>query len=712
MLFYSIRPDESCSFSKDQEYRRRDERLPYQGINQQDWQRDLSERNWQWQKESFSNPRQNFMHSKLGLNSNRHFPGPRGRAGSHMSSQTTRQLVHVRVEGSWHSNAGGATSWHQRGKGRGFHWQPERNGPFPNQHSRNCGGYIQPYPYNNNLWNFAGNIETFPQGRNWPQRHCDNGLGQDPGWSKKINTPNNFFKKWKKPDNVTNSTTLGANLDKNISNKTDDFTSDNNLDNFLDLRTSEGSDISSSKTKPALSSEKNSLTKDKQHRWSPYPSQKTSDQNVPPFDDKNTAPCSQATESAEYQEEQTERLAKLKENIEVEQSDKNINLLEPRSSRMPSLKSPLRNIPDVKALKRDQKNVLKGVKMSFPPFGDRQSRLSALNLETIRSNCIAKYGAAKSTKNSQGAKENSKKEPGETLSEVLHKAKEMLRNSQAMRSSYTQSLSRVPGDPNHGRAEATNDSGHNGVSSDEILEDASDDEFSNPSKIEAMVELPSNTSDKNVSIKEYDGTKALETCTTDSDNYGPSITTCLINNQSPESRDNRNTQQSQDFNDYENFDNVSDLELQKSAAHSSTTLLPELCKLGLPVSLQRDLTRHISLRSKPGTHLPEPNLNSARRIRNKSGHRKSDGDKDSGLKPTLRQILNASRRNINWEQVMQQVTKKRQEQGKGLPRFVFIVYECNISLFFFSFGKSEKSLEALKFFRLLKGVIFASQSLS
>lgn len=679
-------PDDTCSISKDQEYQRKDERLSHPVINQQDWQKDLPERSWQLQKESFSNPRQNFLHSALSLNSNRHLPGPRGRAGWHMGSQTTRQLVHVRVEDSWHLTTGGATSWHQRGTGRGFHWQPEGKGNFPNQHSRNCGGNLPPYSYNNNQWNFGSNVETFPQGRNWPQRHCDTALDQNSGWSIKSNTSNNFSNerfKWKNAEKVTSSTTVCANLDKNFSNKTDDFTSDNHIENFIDFRISESSDSSSSsssKTKPTLPSEKNSLSKDKQHRWSPYPSQKASDQNVPPVADKNVTPSSEETKHGELQADQSENLAKQKvaENMQAEQSiGKKSDLTELRSSRMPSLKSPLHNIPDNKAfaLKKDQKNPLKGVKLSFPPFVERQSRLNALNLETIRSNSISKFhSAAKSTKNSEEAQKNGKKEPEETLSEVLHKAKEMLHNSQVMQSCYNQSLSREPSDPKTGRTEAKNYLFQNGVSSDEILEDFSDDDFfSNAPKTETVVELPSDSSDKIISPKAEDSTKYLEQIATNSDNSGlfiaKSTEKSSLTNESHDSGDSSNSLQSQDVNDCENLENVPDLELQKSAAHPSNPILPELCKLGLPVSLQRDLTRHIGSRSKPGTHLPEPNLNSARRIRNKSGHRKSDGDKDSGLKPTLRQILNVSRRNINWEQVMQQVTKKRQEQGKGLPRF-------------------------------------------
>ncbi|CAB1449619.1 unnamed protein product [Pleuronectes platessa] len=91
-------------------------------------------------------------------------------------------------------------------------------------------------------------------------------------------------------------------------------------------------------------------------------------------------------------------------------------------------------------------------------------------------------------------------------------------------------------------------------------------------------------------------------------------------------------------------------------------------KLDLPPVLKRDLTKHISSKSKAGGH--EPNLNIARRVRNLSESRRSDSEKDSGLKPTVRQLISSSgsRRNVNWEQVYQEVRKK-QDKGKGMPRF-------------------------------------------
>ncbi|CAK6965745.1 LOW QUALITY PROTEIN: zinc finger protein 106 [Scomber scombrus] len=93
-----------------------------------------------------------------------------------------------------------------------------------------------------------------------------------------------------------------------------------------------------------------------------------------------------------------------------------------------------------------------------------------------------------------------------------------------------------------------------------------------------------------------------------------------------------------------------------------------LSKLDLPPVLKRDLTKHISSKSKAGGH--EPNLNFARRVRNVSESRRSDTEKDSGLKPTVRQLISSSgsRRNVNWEQVYQEVRKK-QDKGKGMPRF-------------------------------------------
>ncbi|XP_011618134.2 zinc finger protein 106 isoform X1 [Takifugu rubripes] len=108
---------------------------------------------------------------------------------------------------------------------------------------------------------------------------------------------------------------------------------------------------------------------------------------------------------------------------------------------------------------------------------------------------------------------------------------------------------------------------------------------------------------------------------------------------------------------------------QSSGSEASRTSDPSgLSRLDLPPVLKRDLTKHISSKSKGVNH--EPNLNIARRVRNLSESRRGDADKDSGLKPTVRQLISSSgsRRNVNWDQVYQEVRKK-QDKGKGMPRF-------------------------------------------
>ncbi|RVE56877.1 hypothetical protein OJAV_G00210690 [Oryzias javanicus] len=103
-----------------------------------------------------------------------------------------------------------------------------------------------------------------------------------------------------------------------------------------------------------------------------------------------------------------------------------------------------------------------------------------------------------------------------------------------------------------------------------------------------------------------------------------------------------------------------------SAEAASNT--PHSSKPYLPHVLKWDLSKHINSKNKAGGH--EPNLNIARRVRNLSGSRKREADRDSGLKPTVRQLLNGSgsRRCVNWEQLYDELRKK-QDKGKGMPRF-------------------------------------------
>lgn len=119
----------------------------------------------------------------------------------------------------------------------------------------------------------------------------------------------------------------------------------------------------------------------------------------------------------------------------------------------------------------------------------------------------------------------------------------------------------------------------------------------------------------------------------------------------------------------------SDASKSGEAQTGSGSNTSSLSKLDLPPAFRRDLTKHISSKSKAGGH--EPNLNIARRVRNLSESRRSDTEKESGLKPTVRQLISCSgsRRNVNWDQVYQEVRKK-QDKGKGMPRFGIEMVPC------------------------------------
>ncbi|KAL2099307.1 hypothetical protein ACEWY4_005787 [Coilia grayii] len=111
-------------------------------------------------------------------------------------------------------------------------------------------------------------------------------------------------------------------------------------------------------------------------------------------------------------------------------------------------------------------------------------------------------------------------------------------------------------------------------------------------------------------------------------------------------------------------------DVNAQATCDGAATVPSQSKPALPTCLKRDLGRHITTKGKvaPGH---EPNLNNARRIRNVNGARKPESEKDSALKPILRDLISStgSRRNVNWDQVYQEVSRKKQEKGKGLPRF-------------------------------------------
>ncbi|KAM4690487.1 zinc finger protein 106-like [Rhinophrynus dorsalis] len=272
------RQEEARRLSKQQEtdrYQRiRDDRVTFENMGLQDWKhRDSSERNWQWQNECFTNPRQgNFPQPFLNLNPNRHLTGPRGRAGWHLNGPMNHHMISGNSGGSWHSNAGGPTSWHHRGTGRNLHWYPDGNGSFSNSHPINCGVNWQTNPYGANQWNFSGAAEPFPQGRNRPLWNCDSTQENEPGWNNC--TSNNFVKErftWKKT--TGNNNKAKPNSNKKKSEKKEDFTSDILPEDNLFEKSDK-----SNKTKSAPCPVKNnSLPRDKPYRWTPYPSQKVSE---------------------------------------------------------------------------------------------------------------------------------------------------------------------------------------------------------------------------------------------------------------------------------------------------------------------------------------------------------------------------------------------------------------------------------------------------
>uniref|UniRef100_S4RX94 Uncharacterized protein n=1 Tax=Petromyzon marinus TaxID=7757 RepID=S4RX94_PETMA len=99
----------------------------------------------------------------------------------------------------------------------------------------------------------------------------------------------------------------------------------------------------------------------------------------------------------------------------------------------------------------------------------------------------------------------------------------------------------------------------------------------------------------------------------------------------------------------------------------------ELSRLGVSTALQKELSRYLAARgtsgSKPGTAAPEPNLNQARRrLGGAEAQRKPEVEREScSLRPAIQQLLSAPRRNVDWEQIVQVLSKRR--QAKGLPRF-------------------------------------------
>ncbi|XP_065610848.1 zinc finger protein 106 isoform X2 [Cyrtonyx montezumae] len=665
--------------------RRREERATYkerEAYDQSSWHRhNASQRDWKWEKDDYINSRQGkFSHSQRNLIVNRHPGGPRGRSGWHpdVSGNSSSWRNYGNSGMVWHPNGrggGGASSWHHSARGRNSTWHTEETGNFSSWCCKSYGVNWKSSSHGANSWNFGSPADTY---------------SLEPAKYNK----ERYMWQWQEKN------IIGVLPYRDRNNRSDSF------DFTSDKLPSEGAlDFATSKQPESKASRKTgSPSRDKIRRWTPYPSQKSTEQQSW-FED-----VSKATDKMDIsvKGKTCEAIANLQKIKKLEASPhSNVTLDYPdssdekpdkddgRSSRMPLLKSPLLNIAEMKLFtsKQDTQSLLKNVKsLLSSPSSKEQNHLKALNLEANSSPPYSSKPHGACSGNLQGNNQDTlSSNPGEPVNN-LGEAEQKPKDVQSNHSLQNAPLISCKSTSDQNMEETGKASPKNKFRLDS-LEDMCDDELTGSEKVEIRGEklspsvsscLPCDTPEGKITTSEKDvDEKQSSSSVASADLKDPVFqmesTVSPSNSQDhlnmglktslQEREVNEEHVKSRDHFEMEGFENHSDHELQKGGSQSLGLLLPDLSKLGLPASLQRDLTRHISLKSKVGIHLPEPNLNNARRIRNVSGHRRSDTEKESGLKPTLRQILSASRRNVNWDQVIQQVSKKKQELGKGLPRF-------------------------------------------
>ncbi|XP_075281320.1 zinc finger protein 106 isoform X3 [Opisthocomus hoazin] len=679
--------------------RRREERASYkerEAYDQSSWHHhNTSQRDWKWAKDDYISPRQGkFSHSQKNLSINRHSGGPRGRSGWHqtVSGSSSNRHNYGNSGKVWHASerGGGTSNWHHSVRERNSTWHLEGKGHFSSWNSKSYGGNWKSSPHGAHGWNFGSSGDTYSV------------------------EPIKYNKEryaWQRQEKGIDVLPYRDRKDSDLLDFTSDKLPSEGALYFDTLKQPE------SKTSRA-SGKSSSPSRDKMHRWTPYPSQKAAEQQPRSEDNVSKTPdnmdsvfmplpdssvigntCKanvslsklqkrEASSPSNATSDHLDSCKVMKDCSSSAKPDKD----DGRSNRMPSLKSPLLNITDRKLTspKQDTNSLLKNVKLLLSSTGgEEQNHLNALNLET---NSLSSY-SSELRGACAGNLQDNKNVLCSSLGEPVNNVSEGEQNSKDVQSNH--SLQNAPlrsckdtGDQNEeetGKALPKNEFRLNS------LEDVSDDDLTEIEKSEARVSkldssvssyLPCDTPEVKPTTSEKEDDEKLTASSIASADLKDS-TFQMESTVSPSSgqdhlqvdlktsEDGEGDEErvkSHDHFEVEGFENPSDHDLQKGGSQS-LGLLPDLSKLGLPASLQRDLTRHISLKSKVGTHLPEPNLNNARRIRNVSGHRRSETEKESGLKPTLRQILSASRRNVNWDQVIQQVTKKKQELGKGLPRF-------------------------------------------
>ncbi|XP_077178863.1 zinc finger protein 106 [Paroedura picta] len=655
------------------------------------------QRDWKWENDGFLNSRQGkFVHSTRNPNNtNRHLGNQRGRPGWHQNNSggpSNRYHSYGNTGGTWHQNSGAGTSgWHHGGRGRNSSWNPEGKNSYSNWQSKNSGGNWKLSQQSGGGWNLGRNSISQIDSLDVP-------------WVKSKNVQDKYSGEmyaWQWQDSGSVVPYAGHMNENDGSNCFLDFTSDQlPPDGLLNFSTTMQPDSKTSKVNGKCSS---SPSREKTARWAPYPSQKTVE--PPPLSDKNVnkvpekADSTHLSSTSKWTDPKTSdpKLKKGEENFSVSSnskaaSNKLVPFREPtdctsgkkpdqaesKGHKMPSLKSPLLAIPDLKlsSQKRSPKNIfLKHVQLLLSSR-ECQSQLNTIDLEANSSssdgsNLSNEYNDSKGIKNVLDS--------NESLSEVLWKAEQELQCSHSLQ---TPPLSTCVITPSEGNEEWNTEGPAHSLHESQIesfeeqcYRDVAGTKSApsntclshEPAETDNIARQKSNSLgesghiDKNYSEFHMESIEFLSHSQRDLD----------IDLKATQEEDGEeDVPKSNDHPEDEDYEAHLNHELQKGAGgQPSGPLLPELSKLGFPASLQRDLTWRASLKSKTGAHLPEPNLNSARRIRNVSGHRKSEMEKESGLKPTLRQIISVSRRNVNWEQVIQQVSKKKQELGKGLPRF-------------------------------------------
>ncbi|KAG3261694.1 hypothetical protein H1C71_016655 [Ictidomys tridecemlineatus] len=710
---------------------RREDRIPYQDRESYSQpvrhHRGPPQRDWKWEKDGFNNSRKNSFSHCL-----RNSGGPRGCSGWHKGvarSSSTWFHNHSNSGGGWHSNSG-MVDWNYNSTGRNSSWHSEGTGGFSSWHMNNSNGNWKSNVRSTNSWNYNGPGDKFQPGRNRNSNYQMEDMTML--WNKKSNksskyNPERYKWQWQDNDKIGTVATYRSPSEEGFTS--DKFPSEGLLDfNFEqpESQTTRQADSAASKS----SGKNGSVAREKPRRWTPYPSQKTLDlqsglkevtSNKSEMIDKPLFDFSLITIG--IQEPQTDKtnispILKTQKEIHTGSlnhkttSDCTVSYEVVRdcpiaekpeqkhdSNRIPSLKSPLLPLPATKSVsqKQDSKNPSNTKANSFSP-GEHSDPLNKPTLEDrqgspyiskLRSSCPHVLKGNTTTSGTQ-------KKPDDNLNETLQKAKEVPECHETLQNPLLSTSKRTS---NFAKASRNVEESEKGSLKIEFqvhaLEDESDGETSDVEKHgtkigtlgcattevlscsthtveekeqdEQILKTPRKFSTSPCNSTVHQNESELQVASAASPHSG----LLLDLKTSLEDGQDDNPIKSHISFETEGFESTSlDAELQKSdISQPSGPLLPELSKLGFPASLQRDLTRHISLKSKTGAHLPEPNLNSARRIRNISGHRKSETEKESGLKPTLRQILNASRRNVNWEQVIQQVTKKKQELGKGLPRF-------------------------------------------